>query len=712
MKNIPTASKRRYKLKLTEKVESVLKRMRWKALFFDKDNNATRASQNTQNDEEENEKEFRFKSRKCPKQIPDLKNFEADLADLIKDIKFQRVNSRFQQKLQADVKRIRDSEKTFIAADKTQNYYEVSKEDHKRILRENVTKTYQKSPVDLPKKINTEAKILASHYKLDEKLDQINEQQCFVTIKDHKEDFRGNPKFRLINPAKSEMGRLSKIILDKTNEQLRGAIRCNQWKNKDSVIDWFKEIPNKSNCNFVVFDIEEFYPSITEKLLKDSITFAERHVDLSSKEKEVIFHCRKSLLFHNDEPWIKKIGNKEFDVTMGSNDGAEVCELVGIFLLSLIASKYPIQHTGLYRDDGLAVIRSRNGRQADQYRKDVTEIMKANGLKLDVKCNLKIVDYLDITFNLEDGSYKPYKKPNNDPRYVHVESNHPSNITKQIPQSISKRISANSCSEAVFNDAAPYYNEKLKESGYSEVIRYDEAPDNEVPRHRRRSRNVIWFNPPFCKSVETKVGRIFLKLVDQHFPRNHRYHKIFNRNTIKVSYSCMDSMESVVKQHNKKVLKIEPPIDPRTCDCRNPANCPLEGKCKSKNTSYSAVVKHKDRRDRDISKTYIGISEPEWKKRYTVHQHTFNNRGTPNDTSLSKYIWGLKDQGINYSIKWSILCKAQGYNKSSKTCGLCLTEKLLICEFPDKENLINDRSELVSKCRHFNKHLLKNCKPA
>ena len=174
----------------------------------------------------------------------------------------------------------------------------------------------------------------------------------------------------------------------------------------------------------------------------------------------------------------------------------------------------------------------------------------------------------------------------------------------------------------------------------------------------------------------------------------------------------MDSMESVVKQHNKKVLKIEPPIDPRTCDCRNPANCPLEGKCKSTNTSYSAVVKHKDRRDRDISKTYIGISEPEWKKRYTVHQHTFNNRGTPNDTSLSKYIWGLKDQGINYSIKWSILCKAQGYNKSSKTCGLCLTEKLLICEFPDKENLINDRSELVSKCRHFNKHLLKNCKPA
>ena len=64
---------------------------------------------------------------------------------------------------------------------------------------------------------------------------------------------------------------------------------------------------------------------------------------------------------------------------MGSNDGAEVCELVGIYLLSLIADKYPMQDTGLYRDDGLAVIRSRTGRLSDKYRKDVTKIMKDNG---------------------------------------------------------------------------------------------------------------------------------------------------------------------------------------------------------------------------------------------------------------------------------------------------------------------------------------------
>ena len=135
------------------------------------------------------------------------------------------------------------------------------------------------------------------------------------------------------------------------------------------------------------------------------------------------------------------------------------------------------------------------------------------------------------------------------------------------------------------------------------------------------------------------------------------------------------------------------------------------GHLKKANTTYSAVVKHRDRRDRNINKTYIGVSEPKFKTRHRVHEHTFNNRNTPNDTSLSNYIWELKDQDItNFSIKWSILGKARGYCKSTKTCGLCLTEKLLICEFPDKENLLNNRSELVSKCRHMNKHLLKSCK--
>ena len=229
-------------------------------------------------------------------------------------------------------------------------------------------------------------------------------------------------------------------------------------------------------------------------------------------------------------------------------------------------------------------------------------------------------------------------------------------------------------------------------------------------RKRNRQRKVIWFNPPFCKSVETKVGQAFFELLQKHFPNSHRYHKIFNKNTIKVSYSCMDNMESIIKQHNMKILQTEPLDIPR-CDCRNPENCPLDGLCNSTNVNYLATVEHKDRRGRDTSRIYIGVTEPAFKKRFTVHVHTFNNRGTPNDTCLSKYIWKLKDEGIrDYSVKWAILKRASGYSRSSKKCGLCLSEKLLICEYPNKEQLLNDRSELVSKCRHLNKHLLSDCR--
>ena len=523
----------------------------------------------------------------------------------------------------------------------------------------------------------------------------------------------------------------TKGILDKINNTLRNTIQCNQWKDKDAVIDWFRNIQDKSRCNFVIFDIEEFYPSITEKLLHDAMNFAKEQILISEKEKEVIFHCRKSLLFHNGEPWVKKNGNANFDVAMGSNDGAEICELVGIYILYLISQKYLMDDTGLYRDDGLAIIRSTRGRQADQYRKTITKIMKDNGLKIEVKCNLKVVDYLDITFNLDTGKYKPYKKPNNNPRYVHVDSNHPKNIIDQIPKSISQRISANSFDKSTFDEAAPYYNDRLKESGYQESIRYqgiteteegeanqtpNEQDNNTVPqtapelqpgRRRKRNRKVIWFNPPFCKTVETKVGKIFLELIDRHFHEGHRYRKIFNRNTIKVSYSCVDNMEMIIKKHNGKISRnsTEAAAE-RTCDCRDVEQCPLEGNCLATNVVYSATVTSSINGRNESKKTYIGLTEPPFKKRFTVHKRTFNHRNTPNDTSLSKYVWNLKDMGAAWEIKWEILKRAGGYSKSTKRCGLCLTEKLLICEFKPKENLINDKPEIVSKCRHQNKHLL------
>ena len=79
-----------------------------------------------------------------------------------------------------------------------------------------------------------------------------------------------------------------------------------QWRNTDTVIDWFKSIRNNHLWQFAVFDIREFYPSITENLLKKALTFAEAHTYLSDDDKAIIQHARKSLLFNDQQTWIKR----------------------------------------------------------------------------------------------------------------------------------------------------------------------------------------------------------------------------------------------------------------------------------------------------------------------------------------------------------------------------------------------------------------------
>ena len=86
--------------------------------------------------------------------------------------------------------------------------------------------------------------------------------------------------------------------------------------------------------------------------------------------------------------------------------------------------------------------------------------------------------------------------------------------------------------------------------------------------------------------------------------------------------------------------------------------------------------------------------------RYSNHTKLFRNRNYETDTELSKYIWRLKDQNKTFNIKWSIFKKSLGYNPASKSCNLCILEKLVICNFKEKDRLINKRLGIVSKCRH------------
>ena len=95
---------------------------------------------------------------------------------------------------------------------------------------------------------------------------------------------QNKPACRLINPAKSEIGRISKQLLENINTTIRRKTGLNQWKNSTSVINWFSSIQDKHQHTFAVFDIENFYPSITEKLLTDAITFAKQHTSITDRD--------------------------------------------------------------------------------------------------------------------------------------------------------------------------------------------------------------------------------------------------------------------------------------------------------------------------------------------------------------------------------------------------------------------------------------------
>ena len=533
------------------------------------------------------------------------------------------------------------------------------------------------------------------------------------------------------------------------NKELRHKFNLNQWKNTEDVIDWLKRINEKHLCKFIIIDIKDFYPSIKESLLKQSLDFAEKYIKVSTEDKSILKHARKSLLFSKQQTWIKK-ESVLFDVTMGAYDDPEVCEHVRIFILHQLSRIYSKNNIGLYRDDGLAVLNNISGPQAEKIKKHFQNIFRKNNLNIIVKCNLKIVDYLDVTLNLSDGSYKPFHKPNSEINYIHRESNHPPTIIKQLPLSVESRLSKLSSDENVFIQAASVYQEALKRAGYNHKLKYNnndkynsnnnnnqricnsndtkndnynnnkfkfnhndkwdnhnnnnkynfnsyenkdindnnnnkikfysndnrgnnnnnnnhnsnsnENSDNIKNKHttttttttnnnnnnnmdsnynnnpRKRNRNIIWFNPPFSKNVATKIGRYFLNLPDKHFPQDHKFHKIFNRNNIKVSYSCMSNIKSAINSHNRKILQSPVNNQSRTCNCINKTACPLQEKCLSGITLYQADISSENFQ----TKIYYGISETKFKTRYSNHKKSFNHEKHKSDTQLSNELWKIK----------------------------------------------------------------------
>ena len=161
---------------------------------------------------------------------------------------------------------------------------------------------------------------------------------------------------------------------------------------------------------------------------------------------------------------------------------------------------------------------------------------------------------MDITCDLNLGTYGPYTKPNDKSLYVNKKSNHPAPILKNIPEALNNRLSKISSNEDIFMKAAPKYQEELIKCGYDYKLKYNPQTNNSKSKNRSRKRNISWFNPPFSLNVSTNVAACFLKLIDDSFPEDHPLRKIFNRNTVKVSYKTTPNMKQTITSHNTNIL--------------------------------------------------------------------------------------------------------------------------------------------------------------
>ena len=413
-------------------------------------------------------------------------------------------------------------------------------------------------------------------------------------------------------------------------------------------------------------------------------------------------------------------------MAQGSFDGAETTDLVGLFLLEKLRVVEEVDK-GLYRDDMLGVTKL-HGKEAEKLKQKISEIFKAHDLTVKVEVNKRVVNYLNVTLNLMDGSHRDYMKPGQVIDYVHVDSNHPPTVTKSIGQGVNHRLNANSSSEAMFEAAKGPYQEALKRSGHTHNLEYNPEVAGGAPRRRRRRKknNIIWFNPPWCASVTTDIGRKFLNLVDASFPPSNPLSKIFNRKTVKVSYSTMPSLGRIIAGHNAKVIASKIEVKPKrpwgNCSCpkktRVAGECPLGGECLAESIVYRASVKVKPPRGRveveDAPEmTYLGLTDPEWKERLGNHKQDFKTAGRKDSTCLSSYIWSLKEKGLvedkNFSISWALVGRAKSYSPASDCCRLCLKEKSLMILKPEWATL-NSRDEFFNHCLHKRKLLLSSIK--
>ena len=200
LKNIPVSSQIEFKERLVEQVGKLMRRMRLKVYFS--------GGKNKKDEMNDTGKEtYGFKSRFTPAATnQQLKAFENDLMELVKSVEFRRIKNNFQAELQNDVSRIKGSRNVIVAADKTTNFYEMSKDEYLKLLADNITAGYQKAD----EKVEYNSQIWNPHLKKHiDKLERIQQnytkkvfERCNVPFTSYDDRLHKISEISLLNRRK------------------------------------------------------------------------------------------------------------------------------------------------------------------------------------------------------------------------------------------------------------------------------------------------------------------------------------------------------------------------------------------------------------------------------------------------------------------------------------------------------------------------------
>ncbi|GAB1604561.1 hypothetical protein Ahia01_000737600 [Argonauta hians] len=757
MKDIPYPNQEEHLQLLTHSIVNLIQKIRWKTWIY---NNKENKNNNVEGDTNLIEFKKEFKTTRTPPPNHLLAPLERDLLNIVSELRFKPVGktkSKFQKKLDKIINKIKFDKDILVLADKTGNSYFLKPEKYVKLVYKELRSNYKVAKYDDLTEINTIGYNIITKLNLESRTTPYAPSTPWITIKDHKPNFAVNLPTRLICPTKNDLAKISRIILSKTIPALRLKIKLTQWDYTKQVIEWFYALNKSIRTKFLQVDISNYYASITPELLNKALLLAKKYTNLNDTDIDTILHARKTLITFGDKLWTKSNNANLFDITMGSDDSAQVTDIVGIYILHEIQNRFPQLEGGAYRDDFLLVTNSTN-RNYDRVKKELHHIFNTMNLKIEIQNEYRKINYLDVTLDLDNQTVEPYHKQNEMINYINAESNHPRHMKDAIVTSIATRVSTLSHDITKFEKHSNRYNNALTKAGYTTRIKYVKQysanPQEQIinntnhngqsrnrhnnnnnnwrnsrhtraykkPSKRYKGRDVIWFNPVFNLDVTTKIGKKFFEALEKNIPKGHKYRCLFNKNTIKLSYTTAPNLKAYINKYNNiklkryfnklnKVKHISPTNTnnltdneiehSNRCNCRTRASCPGTNICRKTNVVYQCRVTTNNNSIND--KFYVGQTTTELKVRVANHNHTFRTRGKRYSTSLANYIWYLREQNLQYKVAWRIVRRAGPANNIRNICRICTTELTTILRHNHKNRLLNKPTENIATCQHRQK---------